>query len=107
SSFRLLWARRKCIAGFDAAGGEPGLEPLSALGGRTVGEFIGHHAAGGLFLKAIVTYRGCGIYCGRDVALIDQVALLGGIAPDAGEAIGLQFEKHGELIGGAGVWLLF
>ena len=72
-----------------------------------MGEFIGHHAAGGLFLEAVVAYCGCGIYCGGDVALVDQVALLGGIAPDAGEAIGLQFEKHGELIGGAGIALLF
>jgi len=37
----------------------------------------------------------CGIYCGRDGRSGSiRFALLGGIAPDAREAIGLEFEKQ-------------
>src|SRR5205085_10826753 len=54
--------------------------------------------AGGHALQAIVANGRGGTQAGRDIAGIDDVALLGGVAPDASEAVRLEFEPYREMI---------
>ena len=64
-----------------------------------MGEFVGHDAAGLHFLEMVVADGGCGVHCGFDVALLEEVALFGGIGPDSGVAIGLELDADGDGIG--------
>jgi len=64
-----------------------------------VGEFVGHDAAGLHLLQVVVADRGSGVHCGFDVALLEEVALFGGIGPDSGVAIGLELDADGDGIG--------
>ena len=57
-------------------------------------------------LQTIVADRRCGVQAFRDIALVENLALIGGVGPDAGEAVGLELEAHGELIGNVGAALL-
>src|SRR5579872_4265612 len=56
-------------------------------------ERLRRDVAGRHLLQAVVADSGGGAEAGVDVALIDDVALLGGVRPDAGETIGLEFES--------------
>jgi len=64
-----------------------------------VGEFVGHDAAGLHFLQMVVADGGSGVHCGFDVALLEEVALFGGIGPDSGVAIGLELDADGDGVG--------
>jgi hypothetical protein len=74
------------------AGLEAGGEPFFALGAGAVGPVFRTDGAAGHFLDVVVADGGGGFQCLGDVALGDFAALLGGVAPDAGEAVGLQLE---------------
>ena len=64
-----------------------------------MGEFVGHDAAGLHFLQMVVADGGCCIHGGFYVALLEQVALFGGIGPDSGVAIGLELDADGDGVG--------
>lgn len=64
-----------------------------------MGEFVGHDAAGLHFLQMVVADGGCGVHGGLDVSLLQEIALFGGIGPDSGVAIGLEFDAHGDGVG--------
>ena len=64
-----------------------------------MGEFVGHDAAGLHFLQMVVADGGCSIHGGFYVALLEQVALFGGIGPDSGVAIGLELDADGDGVG--------
>ncbi len=71
-----------------------------------MGEAFGADAAAGHLLQTVVSYgRGC-LETGVDVLLIDEFALFGGEAPDAGETIGLQFQADREGVGVARILFL-
>src|SRR5262245_42856977 len=77
------------------------LEPLDTLGGRAVREPIRHHAAGRHALQPIVANRRrraqrlLGIArLELDAAGLEASLLRGRMAPDTGEAIGLEFQRH-------------
>ena len=57
--------------------------------------------------EGVVADRGRGVEALLDVAGLDEAALLGGVAPDAGVAVGLELEPDGQLVGllGAGALL--
>jgi hypothetical protein len=56
-------------------------------------------------LQVVVAYGGGGGEGLSDVVGVDDAALLGGVGPDAGEAVGLEFEVDGEVIALAGLLL--
>ncbi len=62
--------------------------------------------AGGHLLQAVVPDRGGRTQPSGDVALIDDVALLGGVSPHAGETIGLKLQPDRKSVSLAGVLLL-
>ena len=62
-------------------------------------EAFGHHAAGGHSLQSVVSNRSGRLQARFDVALIDDLSLLGGISPDTGKAISLQFQPNRKRIG--------
>ena len=68
------------------------LEPLGALGGASVGETFGIDRSSGHSLQAIIADRGCGLQARIYVSRVEEVALLGGVSPDAGEAVGLKLK---------------
>src|SRR5438270_2705132 len=59
-----------------------------------MGECLGIHVSRRRTLQPIVTHGRRGVEPFLDVALIEQSSLLGGVAPNAGEAIGLQLESY-------------
>ena len=59
-----------------------------------MGKRFGADVAGCHTLKAVVADGGGGPETGFDIRIIYGIALLGGVSPDAGEAIGLQFQSH-------------
>ena len=82
------------VAGGDGAVLEAALEPFGSLGGAAVGEGFGIDCASGHLLDAVVSDGGCGFQAGVDVAGVEQITFLGGMSPDAGEAVRLQFEAN-------------
>lgn len=50
-------------------------------------------------MEPVVSNRGGSIQSRGDIASIDDSALAGGVAPDPGKAIGLEFQADGELVG--------
>ena len=64
-----------------------------------MGELVGHDAAGLHFLQMVVADSGCGVHCGLYVSLLQEIALLGGISPNAGIAIGLELDADGDGVG--------
>ncbi len=63
-------------------------------------ERIRHHASLRLALQPVVADRGCDADRAFDIARIDEVLLaLGVIGPHAGQAIGLQFDPHLDVVG--------
>ena len=61
---------------------------------------------GGHALQAVVAHCGCGLQAFVNISGVEEVALLRGVSPDAGEAVGLQFKADGKLVGGLRVLLL-
>src|SRR4051812_18976850 len=96
-----LLSATKRVAGLDGALLVAGHEPLFALRGRAVGEGIGHDAARRLALQRVVADRARRGECGVDVARLQEVRPLLRLAidPDAGQAVGLQFDLHLQRIG--------
>ena len=77
-------------------------EPLHALLRGAVRERLRHHVALALFLQTVVANGRRRIQCLLDVALFQHLtAAVGVVAPEAGEAVGLQFlpDRHGVRIG--------
>ena len=71
-----------------------------------MGPGLGIYASGGLLLDPVVAHRGGGVERLVDVARFEEVALLGGVRPDAGEAVGLELEPDRERVGLTGSLLL-
>lgn len=63
-----------------------------------MGEGFGPDAASGFLLDGIVADGGSGAEGFIDVAGLEQAALTGGMSPDAGKAVGLEFHEDAELI---------
>ena len=57
-------------------------------------------------LQTVVAYRGGGLEAFVNVSRIQNIALLSGVAPNAGQAVGLQFKSYGKLVSGLRVLLL-
>jgi hypothetical protein len=80
------------------------LEPAHALLGSAVGERLGDDLALRLPLQAVVADRRGGRQRLLGLARFeDLLHAVGAMAPDAGEAVGLQFEPHRQRIGGGPV----
>ena len=71
---------------------------MFALGAGAVGPGFGAYGAASHLLQVVVAYGGGGGEGLRDVVGVDDAALLGGVGPDAGEAVGLEFEVYREVI---------
>src|SRR4026209_40699 len=69
---------------------ESAAEPFDALSRGAVREGVGIHATSGHFLHAVVADRAGGGDAFVDVAGLEDVALRGVVAPDAGVTVGLQ-----------------
>ena len=69
-----------------------------------MGEGLGADGAAGHLLQVVVAYGGGGGEGTGDVVGVDDAALLGGVSPDAGEAVGLELEVDGEVV--ALAWVL-
>src|SRR5688572_33244822 len=82
------------IAGFRAAGLVAALEPTRAFSGGSVRPFLRLHGACRLALQTIVPDRRCGLECTVEIPGFEQLALLGRVRPDAGEAVRLQLEAY-------------
>src|SRR6185312_15323494 len=70
------------------------LEPVSALLGAAVGERVGSDVPGRHLLQAVIAHRCSRSQAALNVALIEKIALLGGVSPNAGETVCLQFQLH-------------
>ncbi len=57
------------------------------------------HAARRHPLQAIIAHGCCGVHRALDVPAFEQIALLGGMGPHSGQAVGLQFCFDGERVG--------
>src|SRR5438552_14559726 len=75
------------VAGCDGSVLKSALEPLRALGRTSVGEGLGVHASAGHALQSVIAHCGCGLQAFVNISRVQQVALLGGVPPDAGETI--------------------
>src|SRR6185437_5402376 len=74
---------------------QPGLEPPLPLRGRAVRERIRHDIALRLLLQTVIADRGRRLQRRLHVARLDRFpALVGMKGPDAGIAIGLQFDAN-------------
>ncbi len=71
-----------------------------------MGEGLGADAAAGHLLDAVVADSRGGAKSGVDVLLVDLQPIFGGVGPDAGETIGLEFQANRKRIGIARVLLL-
>ena len=73
-------------------------EPRDALLRRAVRPGLGLDRPARLLLDAIVADRRRPRQPLLDVADLEQLALVGRVRPDAGEAVGLELEPHRELV---------
>src|SRR6188474_2704585 len=94
----LSLGRAEGIAGGDPAAAEALPEPLAALLGGAVGEYLGAHPAGRAPLDPVVTYRGGGGEPLLRIAGIELAALRGRASPHAGVAVRLELEPDRELV---------
>ena len=105
-SFWRGWLRRSLrgqvavegLAGAYRSIGQTSAEPVGAGGAGAVGPVFRAYGAAAHALQMVVADGGGGAEGSGDVVLVDDVALGGGVRPDAGEAVGLEFEVDGELI---------
>jgi hypothetical protein len=82
------------IAGFDLTSRQASLEPRASLRRRSVCKRLGVDSTVCRALNAVVADGGGGVETFFNVTLLENASLLGAMSPDAGEAIGLQFEPH-------------
>ena len=88
------------IAALEVAALDAAAEPAHALLGATVGESFRDDVALGAFLQRVVADLRRGVQAFFDVALFeDFVFAIGKAGPDAGQAIGLQFNADGQRVG--------
>ena len=80
------------------------MEPLLAFGAGAVGPVFGAYGVAAHALEVVVAYSCYGFHAAGDVVRVDDTALLSGVGPDAGEAVGLEFKIDGEVV--AFAWLL-
>lgn len=64
-----------------------------------MGEFVGHDAADLHFLQMVVADGGGCVHGGIHVSFFQEIALLGGVGPNSGVAIGLELDADGDGIG--------
>jgi hypothetical protein len=102
-----LWGGGEGVASGWATGAKTLFEPVGALSGSAVSEFVGHYTAGFHFLQVVVADGGSGVDGRINVALFQKIALLRGVGPDSGIAIGLEFNAYGDGIGHFGILLHF
>src|ERR1041385_4688882 len=87
--------RRERVAGRYLALFQPFGEPALALLRSAVGKGVRHHIATRLLLQAVVADGRGGLQRRLHVARLNALPLLIGMKrPDAGEAVGLQFDAH-------------
>src|SRR5690606_12058427 len=87
--------RRKRIALSHIPALEPTLEPFHTLGGGAMGEAVRYHLATAALLQAVVADGGGGLQGFLQIARLQQLAVaVRGVAPDAGQAVGLQLLAH-------------
>src|SRR6185295_5060904 len=92
-------ARLERVALVNAAGLQAALEPGDALRARAVGEALGNDRALRALLQCVVADLRRGVQGLFDIALFQNLARrLGVMAPDAGEAVGLQLEPHADRV---------
>ena len=92
-------ARRKGVAAFDAAVLQAVVKPAHPLRAAAVGKAVGHHTALALLLQRVVANFGGGVHGGFDVAVFQNLPRrLGVVRPNAGKAIGLQFQLDRQLV---------
>jgi hypothetical protein len=94
---------RERIAGGGLPGLKPGREPVLALGRRSVREepWI-ERFAGSPGLKVIADQGGC-LELFLHVADRQLVAAIGRMSPNAGQAVGLQLNPHGQRVLAGGI----
>src|SRR5271169_1923043 len=95
----LPWSIRERVAGLDVAALQARGQPLLALRRRAVGEAVGHGVAARGGLQAVVADRRRGRHRLLDVAGLENLPFLISVGrPDAGEAIGHQFDAYRECV---------
>src|SRR5271163_5171672 len=96
----LPWSIRERVAGLDVAALQAGGQPLLPLRRRAVGEAVGHGVAARGGLQPVVADRGRGRHRLLDVARLENLPLLVGmVGPNAGKAVGLQFDPDRKRVG--------
>ena len=85
---------RKGVTRRDVSGLKSLLEPVRPLFGTSVCEGLRVHVSGRHPLKAVVAYGRSGAQGFVNVTSLKNVALRCGMAPYAGQAIGLQFKPY-------------
>ena len=91
---------REGVAGVEIAGLQAAPEPAHPLGGRAVGERVGHDPALALALDSVVADGRGGIEPLLDVALLEDLAgPVCVVCPDAGQAVRLELHAHRQLVG--------
>lgn len=70
-----------------------------------MGEGFGADGSAAHALEVVVADGGGGFEGAIDVGVLDHVTLFGGVGPDAGVAVGLEFEVDGEVVALAGLLL--
>ena len=73
---------------------KPAAKPLRPLRRTSVGEALPTDVPGSHTLQTVVTDRRRGAHPIRDIRLVDEFTLFGGVAPHPGEAIRLEFQLH-------------
>src|SRR6202161_3044263 len=91
---------RERVAGLDVAALQARGQPLLALCRRAVGEAVGHGVAARSGLQPVVADRRRGRHRLLDVARLENLPLLVGmVGPNAGKAVGLQFDPDRKRVG--------
>src|SRR3569623_182537 len=86
-------------AGVRVAAFVAGAEPVGALGCAAVGEALGHDLAAAGLLQGVVADGGGGGKGAVDVPRVHPSRALVAVRPDASVAVGLQLQRHADLVG--------
>ena len=70
-------------------------KPCHALFGAAVREGIWIYMPSGHLLQPVISHGGSRAKSGLDIALFEQTTLLGGMRPNPGKTISLQFHLYG------------